>query len=54
MLAALLTLPLLFIGGALGLIGICAAMRAGQCSQHLESSPHLAVPAPPPELRRAA
>lgn len=52
MVAALLAL--LFTGSALGLIGICAAVRAGQCSRRLEESPHLAVPAPPQELRRAA
>jgi hypothetical protein len=36
----------------LGLVGLCAVMRAGQCERLVEATADLA--APPEELRRAA
>jgi hypothetical protein len=44
----------LVLGGLLGLLGLCAGLRAGQCARLLEDNPDLAVPAPAQELRRAA
>ena len=44
----------LVIGGGLGLLGLCAAVRAGQCSQWLEKSAESADAPLPQELRRAA
>jgi hypothetical protein len=53
MIAALIVL--LVVGGFLGLVGLCAGLRAGQCSRRLEESPHLAAPAPlQQDVRRAA
>lgn len=52
MLAVLIILA--FIAGSLGLLGLCAVMRAGQCSRMLEESPQLAAPPASLELPRAA
>ena len=52
--AALLILVLVASSlGLLGLLRLCAALRAGQCERLIEGNPELAVPAPQ-ELRRAA
>jgi hypothetical protein len=52
MIVALIALAL--VGGLLGLLGLCAGLRAGQCARLLEEAPDLAAPALPQELRRAA
>ena len=52
MIAALVALTV--IAGGLGLLGLCAGMRASQCSRLLEEAPELVALPEPYELPRAA
>ena len=42
------------VGGLLGLIALCAALRSGQCARALEETPEMTASLQPQELRRAA
>jgi hypothetical protein len=52
MILALIVIVL--VGGPLGLIALCAALRSGQCARLLEESPAMTQSLQPQELRRAA